>query len=446
MQLTLARLNSFRNDFLGSKYPANTPSSAASICKESKTEKGVKSPGTFQLGCYYVTFGKHPKGKLNTSRNYNFGSANTQHCGSSELSSVVCRSELPDSEVLLSELPVISNEEVRQELPTDCSDSPSPAQELFDPDSMAFATFEDDAVYELESNTTMNFDSQDSSPASVEYAHLGKWNDLGFHETKHQAFAPVTTPASLSRLQTEEHMSISPSLVSANNSHTQSPVSPVTPSLETARGTEIKQPVDVSPISVTALPYQPFPLLLQQPHIDGYAYSHNGLYYSEPESSFSSTQAEPSLYSSKERHWNHENYPRLTLSPESESFEYIQEEPISLACLGSSILGSEVPWSSTDHQSMRTERIDHTPGWYQYPSLRTDVIEISAMHRHWDGSDAPPATKEIDRFDTCFHEHTTSTPLKEDACAHAREANNVGHAPRYPREKCNLCEREFTGK
>jgi hypothetical protein len=410
--------------------------------------KGFQSLGTFQLGRYYVRFGRHPKGKLATSRNQSFKFAKEQHCEISELSSVVSRSELPDHERLLSELPVVSDEELRKELSTDCMDSSATAQELFDPDSIASAIFENDAVYELESDTTMIFGSQDSPPAPVEYTHLDKQFHLGFHGTMHEAFAPVATPASLLRLRTEQYLNIPPSLLSANNSQTPSPVSPVTPSLETAHNTEREHHVNVSPISVTASSYQPVSVLLQQPDEHEYAYSHNGLYHSEPESSFASTQAETSPYSPISCHcqWNHESHRRLTLSPESESFEYIHAEPISLE---SSILGSEVPWSFTDPHSMRTERTKHTSAWQQYPLLSTNMIETSATHRHWDCFNSPPPpppTNDINRSDTCFHQRTTANPFEEDASAHTQEVVNVRHGHRYPREKCNICEREFTGK
>jgi hypothetical protein len=450
-QLTLARFESFRNDLLGSSHSENASTLVTSTSVASTTSK-VKSLGTLRFGRYYVKLERHPTGKLPTNSNVDLRSIKEHHFGLSELSNRSYRSELSSEEGLLSELPVFSDEELRQELPTDRSGSSASPQELLDPDSMTSAIFESDAVYELESDLPMPFGSQYSYMDPVGYAHSGKGDTPAFHGRMHPAFAPVPTPASLPRLQTEEHLNGLPSLVSANSSHTPSPVSPVTPSLQTARsGSEAEQQADVSPITATGPPYQPAPPLLQQSDIEEYVpqYSYDRFHDAELESSFASTQDETFSYSrpmsgNLNHDTHHVPYFSANLRQPAHgvaSYQRINQELVALE--------TRALWNGTDFLPMGNERTEYASSWHRNLPPSANTSGISTIHRHPGFFNPPLLLDDINRSDECFPTHDTTTQLNEDAEVGTQELANLAngrHTPRYPTESCRACGKEFTGR
>jgi hypothetical protein len=409
-RLTLIRFESFRKVSRWTAPPAS-PSSASTSEKRSKTRK------TFHLGRYYVTFGRHSINKPTPSQCYAELSGYT--CASN-LESGYCPSELPDYESLFAVLPIISCDKSTPELSADCSGS---LQELPDPASMETATLERNAVYELDSDRPIIDGFQHPPMDSVGYYHFDKQQGYAPHGLKRQAFAPVPAPAPLPRLRTDESLNLVPSLARANNSHTPSPVSPVTPSLQTTDCAEVEQQADVSPISVSALQYQPAQLLLQQYGANEFApqYASNGLSYSGTESAFPFTQAENFLCSKPLLRYckhdiHHNTHFTSSLAIPAHVVGSNRHFDRGSAVPGNLGWSSGVSWNDTEsHFTMNS-------------------INITAQ------------TNDVICSDTCFNAHTTAGQSNKDAYVPKPETGDDRHAFRHPRERCNICGGEFTGK
>jgi hypothetical protein len=306
------------------------------------------------------------------------------------------------------------------ELPADYDGN---LQELPDPTSMETATLERNAVYELDSDRPIIDGYQHPPMDSVGYYHFDKQQGYAPHRIKHQAFAPVLAPAPLPRLRTDESLNVVPSLVRASNSHTPSPVSPVTPSLQTTGCAEVEQQADVSPISVRVLQYQPAQLLSQQYGANEYAlqYASNGLSYPGTESAFPFTQAENFLCSRPMRqyckHDVHHNA-HFTLS----------------SALPAHVVGSNRHFN-------RQSVVPGNLGWNSGVSWNDTV-----SHFMMNSINSTAQTNDVICSDACFEAHTTAGQSNEDADVPNSETGDDRHAFRYPRERCNICGGAFTGK
>jgi hypothetical protein len=378
----------------------------------------------------------------------------------SELSCETCLAELwsgpcptglpPDYEGLTYELPNGPCEKLAQELPSECNRS---LVELLDPASMATATLERHAVYELDSDRPMSFSSQYPSMGSAGYYRFDKQEDCAPHEITHQAFAPVPIPVSLLRLQTDGPPNSIPGLVKADNSNTPSPVSPVTPSLITTRGAQVEQVVDVSPISARILQYEPGCSLSQQSGTNQFApqYSSKGLPCPNTKSSFPSTQIGILLTGKPTSgRWKQDTHhdAHFTLSSSLpahgiESHRHLSQEP---TVYGFSGWGSGLHWNDMDPQFARTASADFASSWHQRPLSTTSAVDFSATHRLSNLIDLAAQMNNVNRPDECFGTHMTSARCNEDESILNLGPGEDGNAFRYPVERCNICGGEFTGK
>jgi hypothetical protein len=237
-----------------------------------------------------------------------------------------------------------------------------------------------------------------------------------------------------------ESLNVVPSLVRANNSHTPSPVSPVTPSLEVTRSVVAEQQADVSPISGTTLPYQSAPLLLQQPEINEYAphYSQEVSYYSEPASPFGSVQVDSFSYIKPmldywQNNDHHVSYfSRDPAQPVQSVATYQQTDQVS-AVSGFSGWSSGVGRNKMVSHTMRTDRTDLASLWQRNILSASSPVDIRAIYR-------PPNS--TDRLDA----QTTATQSNDETSVRNWESAKSRRTPPYPKEKCNVCGKEFTGK
>jgi hypothetical protein len=158
---------------------------------------------------------------------------------------------------------------------------------------MEAAVFEKDAVYELESEMAENFNARDllifttDVTCSDTYkSTFGKWSTHSVHATR-QASPLVAPQCILPRIVTDEYVDTPPSLASATSSHNTSPISPVTPGLETAHCVNAQLQI-VSPIAVTTTSYPSVRESFEKSSAEEHGLKkHKGvLFFSEPELSF----------------------------------------------------------------------------------------------------------------------------------------------------------------
>jgi hypothetical protein len=459
IRLTLARFDSFRNRYRCGAHAEKATPSTTQVSAPPTTWERPKHR-RIQLGRYYVEVGLVLVRPLTINPEVKFESAEAQYCRTSELSSESCPSELssdgclselpPDYEDLLNELPTIPYEKFAQELPSDCSGG---LQELQDPAPITTATLERHAVYELDSNRPLSCGTQHRSMESVGYCSFDSQKDYIPYGMVHQGFAPVPATTPLRRLQTVESLNVVPSLVSANNSHTPSPVSPVTPSLEVTRSVLAEQQADVSPIPGTTLPYQSAPLLLQQPEINEYAphYSQEVSYYSEPASPFGSVQVDSFSYIKPmldywQNNDHHVSYfSRDPAQPVQSVATYQQTDQVS-AVSGFSGWSSGVGRNKMVSHTMRTDRTDLASSWQQNILSASSPVDIRAIYRPPNSSETPAQTGRVNHSPDRLDARTTATQSNDETSVRNWESAKSRRTPPYPKEKCNVCGKEFTGK
>jgi hypothetical protein len=472
-RLTLARFESFRirprwNTYCANALPSDTPISAASSTCERST------PRTFRLGPYYVQFGRHTAKQRTITPEDDLRPADVKHrrlsvpwelselssesspselpSGSctSELSSGSRASELPDHGSLNSKLSIISCNKLRQELPTNYGGT---LRALVDPASTFRVAFERNALHELEGSSPMSLNSQNSFMDSVGFFHFHQRRESSSCGMVHQAFAPVPASASLPRLQIDEPLNGLPSLISADSSHTPSPVSPVTPSLGTTHHAEVVQHANVSPISVTTLSYQPVPPPLQQPGINEFVpySSQEAPYCPIPQSPFGPAEAKPFSYAKPILgFWEHDDHHASNFTPDlkismHDVAQYQHIDPVSTVPEFSG-WRSEVRQNEMVFHMTGTERTGRASSWHRNLRSANVPVEYHETYPNLNPFDATAQTDEIDHSASCFHVPTIAAQSNSEASVRNQEFTNVRLAPQYPRERCNICGGEFTGK
>jgi hypothetical protein len=327
-------------------------------------------------------------------------------------------------------------------------------RELPDQASMDAAVLEKDAVYELESTTFGGFDPRDiqmnisDNAFDTNKSSFGKWNTPSVY-TMRQA-SPLAAPHySLPRIITQEHYETPPSLASANSSHNPSPISPVTPSIETRHGVSAHQHI-VSPIAAPPTSHQPFQHATERSPIEKHFHGQNqgGLYFPEPISSFASPTS---------HFLNHSKpipkdgaYDDRLLSCGSGLVannwtSYPQFDPIPLSA-GSSETMDDLLW---DTNECYTEDVDPPAYTFQTFSEPVSGVDGCAIPQSFDSYEKSGTSEhDFSHSVDSLQQETTDLHLYITGAIHRRGAIRGRALPAacWPAKRCNICGSEFTGQ
>lgn len=310
--------------------------------------------------------------------------------------------------------------------------------------------FEQDTIYELESPVDGNFGhfstNFEEPQFNATYPKLNQWVAPPPQRMVHQALPRLTTQAPSPRFQADRHNDASPYLSSANSSLTPSPVSPVTPNLDTASHIQRQDWSIVSPISARPSSCQSFSHFMQQ-----YApqYPHHRTAYSEP-ASFSSTPVEGSLYTMGGS-WNMESeqnshFSTTPMLPEHETAHY-QHTGHQLQLPAAPSLNAETSWDDDDFLATSNDHVEDDSFWTSF-----DIGSTQAAHNATD--DVTASFDETQWVAGSNHDQIGGASNNE-AIGHQnggqgvmrnRTSSGSGRATPYPRERCHICDKEFTGR
>ncbi|KAF1911769.1 hypothetical protein BDU57DRAFT_551821 [Ampelomyces quisqualis] len=424
---------------------------------QSETPKPIR---VLRIGRCYICFGWSPS-RVETVTTYDatIDYSHVQYRCSSQSAELsgVARSELPD---------IASHHQLQvQELPTE-----SLPQELSDRSSTASAVLEKDAIYELDSPLPVETNMQRDAMASdhISQFHtasfpIDKWDAPQMHKMVHQTLPRLTTMSShLMPRSFEEHYVASSRLTSANSSITPSPVSPVTPELEYAHGTAIRQSPYVSPISATLSSHQQIPPFPEHAAFDAYndRYFHNEVPQAAPQEIFMSVPVEDSVHDEAvhgswllDTHHISYSLPEMSLvGYEVAAPSNVDQRPCKRRSLA---LDTEFAWDySTDSgetsvwylsgdrgkESLSTLDLSgtiHDTSVFQY----LDTVEKNEKHPDTYDHEEPNTAGELD---FC----ATMNLQEEDASQHVSDSEYTRPraVKRYPKESCKLCGLLFTGR
>ncbi|KAH7414271.1 hypothetical protein DE146DRAFT_29044 [Phaeosphaeria sp. MPI-PUGE-AT-0046c] len=401
--------------------------------------KKPKSIRVLKFGRCYIDFGWSPsRARADTRLSTSEGKEYQPHRSSVELSGV----ELPPVE-----LPAHCDNDSIIELSGDRAQKPP--TEL-----PTMSTFEHDTIHELESPVDVDFaqfsTDFEEHQFDLTFPDLDKWEVPSVPRMVHRALPRLTTEAPSPRLHVDNHIEASPYLSSANSSLTPSPVSPVTPNLDATSHTQRQDWPIVSPISARPSSCQSFSHFMQQ-----YApqYSHHRMACSEPASSFTSTPVEGSLYTTRlTESWNMESghnsvFPNTPVLPQREIMHY-QHSSHELQLPPAPSLNVETSWNDDDFFPTTNDHIDDDSVWF--PSFDVE----STQPEHNAAENVSTSIGETQRIDTSNHDQIgrvlndreVARQRSEREVVRNRVSSSSGRATQYPREKCHICDKEFTGR
>lgn len=361
--------------------------------------------------------------------------------------------ELSGVELPRTELPTHSDNDSIIELSGDREQEP-PA-ELPTVSNTMSASFEQDTVYELESSVDVDFarfpNNFEEPQFDLTYPDFDKWEVPSVQRMVHRALPRLTTEAPSPRFQAGNHIDASPYLSSANSSLTPSPVSPVTPNLDTARHTQRQDWPIVSPISPRPSSCQSFSHFMQQYTPQS---THHRAAYSEPTSAFTSTPIEGSLYTTRMTgSWNMEsqqndcfsNTPVLT---QQEPMHY-QHSGHELRLPTAPSLNVETSWNDEEYFSTANDHIEDDSLWYQ---TSFDIQSTQPEHNTTEavstsfGETQQGFGSSHDQNCESLHDRNSVQPTFEPEVVRIRASQSSVRATQFPREKCHICAKEFTGR
>lgn len=402
--------------------------------------KKPKSIRVLKFGRCYIDFGWSPArasaaAELSASEGREFQAHRTSVESSVELSAAA-----PDR----TELPTQSDKDSVIELAGDRAQEP-PAE------LPTMSTFEHDAIYELESPIDGGFgqfsNNFEEHHFGMTYSDSSKWEAPPVQRMVRQALPRLTTQAPSPGFQFEDHIDASPYLSSANSSLTPSPVSPVTPNLGTTSHPQSQDWSIVSPISARPSSCQSFSHFMQQ-YVPQYPHQRNA--FSEP-ASFTSTPVEGSLYTMAGS-WNmefgqssHFSTAPATTQEESTPYQHSEHE-LQMPAVPS--LNMETSWDDVDFFTTNNDHIEDDSLWYP---TSFDVESIQPEHNTTEdvstslGEEQGAACSSHDPADEAFLDEDIVRRKREEI-VHKRTSSSGGLATQYPREKCQICTKEFTGR
>lgn len=265
------------------------------------------------------------------------------------------------------------------------------------------------------------------------------------HAIRHAS--PLNAPQyALPKIITQDYLETPPGFASANSSHSTSPISPVTPSLESGHGANVQQRI-VSPITTTAVSHQSLQFLSHHFQIEetGNAQYGCGPHFPVPELSFTSPSAhsfnqhEPS---SKDYAYNSLRFsPDDDLAVEDPTHDPTSDQaPVVANSFGAS---QDDTWDTSEIDKTYTGEID--PPAYSFRAF-PEPFSIT------DSCDVPQSSDYCEKSTETEHDY----PYLDDSFQQGihgfrtytnEEAQNCEVPATYrSTKKCNICGKEFTGQ
>jgi len=304
-------------------------------------------------------------------------------------------------------------------------------------------------VYELESpiyepieatnaqmDTLGNFyvDMSEYTPEKRDYHYA--------HAIRHAS--PLAAPLySLPKIITQDYLETPPGFASANSSHSTSPISPVTPSLERANA----QQHIVSPVTTTAVSHQSLQFLSDDFRIEesGYAQYHGGLHFPVPELSFTPPSAQPfSQHEPASKDWA---YNKLRSSSKD---DYAVEDPAQDPLFEQAPVVANLFEASQDDtwdtsEIYRTDTGEIDPPAYSFREF-PEPFDITNSCDVPQSSDCCEKSTEIEH-DYPYLEHSFQQGIHGFHIYTNEETQNREVPPTCRSTKrCNICGKEFTGQ
>jgi hypothetical protein len=344
----------------------------------------------------------------------------------------IARSELPDI--------ASHHQPPLQELPTELL-----PQELSDRASIASAVLEKDAIYELDSPLPvethirrLDMACEDMSQFNMSSFPMDKWEAPQMHKMMHQTLPRLTTMSShVMPRSFEEHSIDSSRLTSANNSITPSPVSPATPEMENMQSTGLRQPLYVSPISTVPSPHRHYPSFIQHGAFDAYDQQ---CFYNEapravPQDSFTSASVEyPGRDELAHGSWVLDTYHNSSSLPEMSLMEHGFAAPSQRPRKRSSLeLGRDLAW---DHLANSGD----ISSWSSPFKILDTADQGGNIHNPYNHEDSVP----VGEHEMCSMLDSQEQELRQDVSDTEITRSRV--VKRYPKEGCEYCGKEFTGR
>jgi hypothetical protein len=289
--------------------------------------------------------------------------------------------------------------------------------------------------------------SRQSSSASFERFH--KQSDYAQAFVIHHAPTPLSTPPYPQGTYMEANSSMSPESINEVQSHTLSPVSPVTPSLNNAYGSILKKHSDISPVSFSASPGQRFSPSLES-YTDHYETRDS---FSIPEPSLSGTAGRVHESAEDSSSWF-----RGVVDTEDFSNNYLalsasMEIPPMYQALGNESISpsvgedSKTSWNGLIEQNCTTRVTTRkTSPWHR----RLVQIQMAT------GAALSICQEETAYGSALLSQDISTTTIKRSKAV--RRQHRQGNLPctqtstepkepaDYPTEMCDVCQKEFTGR
>lgn len=313
-------------------------------------------------------------------------------------------------------------------------------------------------IYELDSGALENFAFHDTSmdlaagtDPDVVLQACNKEKTLSTHDVAHQALDPVNTPACLPKLQTDERLYASPSLISANESPTASLVSPVTPILESARQ-KTQQP-EVSPIDGTESPHQYFSHSSHRSSTGSYDRCHvqSASTFSEPEPSVGSfptgAYRYPGPIPGTGSGSNHQHSYTLSNSGSPiRGFPQFQQFSHDPSVSNPSAAVFEMLWHGVGPCTMSNDHHESPSAWYRTPFQNLNTVGDGATRQPSDFRQSSALLQDFDRASNNSQPQNIHFQPDNRDLFQTQRSENIGRTAQLSPKHCNFCEAKFTGK
>ncbi|KAH8731163.1 hypothetical protein GQ44DRAFT_722806 [Phaeosphaeriaceae sp. PMI808] len=398
---------------------SNSPFAVEKSAAEESAGETSPKPHTFRVGQYYIEFGrKRPVAKVSSSQE------------TTKVSSL--------------------QKETQEKLELCCgqlSELPVQAQELPSPDSMTPVIFDNTKVYELESPKRAVTGFQDDSLSPVEdsnhnlaFQTLEKWNTPPLNRMVHQPLPPVAVPNPQLGLHIENRPYILLDMINTSTSHTPSPVTPITPSLN-AGSLEAMHHNEVSPINNIIAQHQIFSpssnQLLNEEHPYHHTYvSQNVLCTSLPVVATQNGGLAKNFGAISGGYFAfQQNLPLV--APDFPSYRQLNRES---SVVRPPAIGQPMPWNRSEFCTMENGDTNGTFGWNVDPDQGWVSTGSLVGHRH------------TPNYDTLLPSHGVNCSINrpenqfESPEADDRDKYHTDGTIKYTPKFCRYCHTQFNGK
>ncbi|EAT85371.1 hypothetical protein SNOG_06720 [Parastagonospora nodorum SN15] len=307
------------------------------------------------------------------------------------------------------------------------------------------------AVYELESPIYEPFEPTDASMDTLGNIYIDmngympEKRDYGYEHAISHALPLAAPHYTLPKIITQDYLETPPGFASANSSHSTSPISPVTPSLESGHGANAQHHI-VSPIATTAVSHQSHQFLSDHFQIEeiGYAQYHSGPHFPVPGLSFTSPTAQP--FDQHEPSSKDCVYSSLLFSSNDDlaAEDPTQDPPSDQEPVVANLfeVSQDDTWDTSEIYKTDTQEID--PPAYSFrdflqPFNLTDTCAVPQSSDHSEKSTVPEQDysylgDSLQQDTHGFHIYTNDEVRNRELPSTSRSA-----------KRCNICGKEFTG-